>query len=233
MKKVLALILALLMVCSLVACGSSGGDDDKSGNSAKKVAQAYADAYESGDFGKVIDLMHKDVVEHDGASADDVDMSAMGDIDFTVDLSDGEDLDDNKMEEIKTMYADEYDLEVEDAQQFTIEITVMGQSMEQTLYIVKIDGDWYLGYVEDGSSESYEESSAATVVEDDDYDYDDYDYDDYDYDDYDYDDYDFEDYDFEDYDFEDYDFEDYDFEDYDFEDYDFEDYDFEDYDFGY
>ena len=154
MKKLLALMLALLMVFAMVACDSSSGGGGKGsgggGNSAKSIAQAFADAFESGKVSKIEKLLHKDYLEAEEITSDYFTNweNEIKDVQYTIKLGDGRDLNDDEMEELCEGYQEYYGLEVEEAQVFETEATMEydgeTDSASPKIYVIKIDGEWYL-----------------------------------------------------------------------------------------
>ena len=167
MRKLLCLVLSLVLVLSLAACGKSGGKKEKSGKTPESVAEKYMEAALDADFEKIMDLVHKDVInngmEAEGMDEDDLqelidehneDLNDVlaeleeEDVKLTYEIVDTEALDKEMVESGKEYYEDEYDVEITDAKCVEIEITIEvdGDAETETLdiYVVKIGGSWYL-----------------------------------------------------------------------------------------
>ena len=170
MRKLLCLVLSLVLVLSLAACGGSSGKKDKSSKAAKTpeaIAEKYMEAALDADFEKMLDLVHKDVINNgmEAEDMDDDDMQEMidesseeleellaeleeEDIKLSYEIVDVDALDKEMVESGKEYYEDEYDVEITDAKSVMIEISIKADGETEyeniEIYVVKIGGSWYL-----------------------------------------------------------------------------------------
>ena len=186
MKKLLALMLALLMVFAMVACdaepgtadnnespktnaGAEASDADVAENvdgidnsetenadtatrTPEEVVQTYADAFESGKLSDTAPLYHAALAEAEGLTEEaffeaEKNWATAG-FQCSIEVYDAEDLDEDELDTLKTVYAGEHGLEVEEAQKFAADVTLEYEEESNTdsayFYVVKIDGEWYL-----------------------------------------------------------------------------------------
>lgn len=170
MRKLLCLLLSLVLVLSLAACGESGGKKEKSGKTPESVAEKYMDAVLDADFEKIFDLIHKDVINNgleaegldkeylqemiDENNADmeemfaELEEEAGGKVKFSYEVLEAEELSEDMLENGQEYYEDEYDVKITDAKVVEIEVTVEFDGDQETesfeIYVVKIGGSWYL-----------------------------------------------------------------------------------------
>lgn len=169
MKKLLCLVLSLLLVLSLAACG--GKETKRSGNSAKTAIEQYLDACIKGDYMAISNMQPKEVIDAIKANndMDDDDWDEQieqnqeiienyfeilegnygGKPKITYEIVDQRSLDDkdDAFEEIQYKYEYYYDIEISDVKAFDVELTMMaGGEMYKnttTLHAVKINSSWY------------------------------------------------------------------------------------------
>lgn len=165
MKKGLALILALLLMFAVVACGSDSGPDDRDDkypeNSAEGVAKAAVDALEEFDMMQYVKLCHEDYIEAEEINFHYVyemekemrdGMEEEGVISASFKLIGSAEPEDASLSahDIIERYSMYYNLEVEDVRIFEVEGSLEYQdgSVETDIEyfcVIKIDGQWYLG----------------------------------------------------------------------------------------
>lgn len=167
LRKLLCLVLSLVLVLSLAACGKSGGKKEKSGKTPESVAEKYMKAALDADFEKIMDLVHKDVINN-GMEAEDMDEDDLQelidehnsdlddvlaeleeeDVKLSYEVMEAEELSEDVLEGGKEYYQDEYDVEITDAKRVEVEITIEADGDAETetldIYVVKIGGSWYL-----------------------------------------------------------------------------------------
>ena len=157
MKKLIALVMALLMILSLTACG---------GMSAKSVAKNAMKNALNGKFYKLSQMYHKDYLDEEDMNDNkfkdeckDLEkdwkdaLEAFADeeggkLKFSYKIKDEDELDDEEFDELEEWYDDEYNLEVKQAKVFEVEVTAKWDDEEEAydaeVIVVKIGGKWYL-----------------------------------------------------------------------------------------
>ena len=160
MKKLICVLLALVMVLSLTACGANG--------SHKSVVKTLFASIEKGDAEKMLSLFPEEVLEAMEENLGDEDevleyfedaMDSLmdefedmygDDIKITYEIEDEDELDEDDIDEIIDFY-EEYldaDLDIEAAYELEVEATIEGEddddTDEMTIFVIKIDGKWYL-----------------------------------------------------------------------------------------
>lgn len=165
MKRILALILALLMVFGMVACSEDGGSGKSGKLDTQEMGEDFAKYLFTPDVERLYDMMPLDLAMEQLGSDEREEAEALIDeqidstqsmleaqyngVDFewSVDVTDEEELDADELEELNEFYADA-DLTVDEAVSAETEITLTADGEEETLPLdlvyVKIDGDWYL-----------------------------------------------------------------------------------------
>ncbi len=162
-------VLLVILLCVLIfsGCGNGAG-------SPEKVAKQYLKAtYDTCDYGDILDLYHKDVIEE---MLDDEDYDSESELidDMNDELEDNmedredeydnlsvdweikkvKDADKSTAKYIKNLYDDEYDLEVDEVQEVKYKVTFEFEEdgddedydFDGSIIVVKIGGTWYKAY---------------------------------------------------------------------------------------
>lgn len=165
MKRILALILALLMVFGMVACGKDGGSKKSGKLDTQAMGEDFADYLFTPDVERLYKMTPlnlameqldsdereeaEEVMDEEIAATQSLLEAQFDGLDFewSVDVTDEEELDADELEELNEFYADA-DLTVDEAVRADTEITLTSDGEEETMSLdlvyVKIDGDWYL-----------------------------------------------------------------------------------------
>lgn len=153
MKKLFALILALVMCLTLVACGSKSKND--SGSDAESVAKAFASAYTDGDaegFLKYMpEALQQTLFEESGMSRDEFietfneywQMLKEYEMAVSMTFVKTTEMDAEEKDELIKTLKEEYNLSVTDACYATMKMAIGEEVEEDDMPMVQIDGSWY------------------------------------------------------------------------------------------
>lgn len=171
MRNILCLLLSLVMLLSLAACGDKDDEGGESGKSAKAVAEQFMDGLADADAEAMFDLLPDEVVEYimedEGMSKSDwneqIDYLSEslkemyeeteeyygGKLKITYEITDEWDLEDEELEELQEDYED-VDVKIKAAKVIEVEAVMnCGDYEEPTtfeLVVLKIGSNWYLDF---------------------------------------------------------------------------------------
>ena len=167
MRKLLCLVLSLVLVLSLAACGKSGGKKEKSGETPESVAEKYMKYDIAGDAAKVYELFHEKVVDEikgdkdadawkdwvDDISEEREDAFKAkedqlgGKLKVSYEISDTRDLKGDDLEDIQEMY-EKLGVEVKAAKVVEFDVELKGQDDEEEFTVevtlIQVDLFWYV-----------------------------------------------------------------------------------------
>ena len=174
LRKLLCLLLSLLMLVSLVACGDK--DEDEGGESGGKktanpetIVEKFMNCFIDADVKVAFDLVSPEMLEFaledEGMTEEDLDemvdelnsqLEEMYEyveemtgekLKMTYEIANETDMDEEDLEYIQSVY-DEADIEIEAAKVYDVDLImeIAGESQTETMEVtvVKIDGQWYL-----------------------------------------------------------------------------------------
>ena len=167
MRKLLCLVLSLLLVLSLAACG----EKEKKGNSYKDVVEKYMDAMADANYAKIMKLAPKKVIENikEDREMDEDDWEAWleknstamtdryatweeyygGEVMLSYEITDTWDMDEDALADIQEEYEDKYDIKVKAGKVVEVEVTLnldgkKEDSAIMEVIVLKVADSWYL-----------------------------------------------------------------------------------------